>query len=263
MPLNQKLIHYIPSIPLLFLILFAVVGFSLVGLWIIRRFFSHEIMKSHNDVAGFMFATLGVIYAVLLAFVVVVVWENYERANADISAETNCLTIMYRGSEIFPEPERERLRYLLREYVEVTIKKDWDALARGESSPEMNGILLDIWKTYLHYSPRTDAQKIIYAESVQALRDFTSLRRELLHHATEGLPGLLWLVLIAGGMITIAFTFFFGTENVHAHTVMTALLAALIGLLFFTILSMDFPFTGDFRLSSEPFRQMLVRWLKP
>ena len=33
--------------------------------------------EKHNEVAGFIFATVGVVYAVLLAFVVIVVWEQF------------------------------------------------------------------------------------------------------------------------------------------------------------------------------------------
>jgi uncharacterized integral membrane protein len=263
MPLNQKIIYSIPGIPLLLIILFVVVGLSLLGLWTVRRFFSHEILKAHNDVAGFMFATLGVVYAVLLAFVVIIVWESYERTNADVSAEANCMMMMYRGSEIFPDPEKKHLRSLLRDYANVVIEKEWKSLARGESSPETDKIMLDIWKAYLRYTPGTEAQKIIYAESISTLHQFSALRRQLVQHAMEGLPALLWLVLIVGGVITVAFTFFFGTENLHAQTVMTALLAALIGLMLFTILSMDFPFTGDFKISPETFRQLLTRWSQP
>jgi len=263
MPFNQKIIYHIPSLPLLLIILIVIISISMLGLWLVRRFFSHEILKPHNDVAGFMFATLGVVYAVLLAFVVIIVWENYERANADVSAEANCMMMMYRGSDIFPEPEKKQLHSLLRDYANANIEKEWKALARAESSTEIDKILLDIWKVYLLYTPRTEAQKIIYAESISTLHQFSSLRRELVHHATEGLPGLLWLVLIAGGMITIAFTFFFGTENIHAQHVMTALLAALIGLMLFIILSLDFPFTGDFSISPEPFKQLFIRWQQP
>jgi len=260
MPLNQQIIYHIPGVPLLLLILFIITSLSLLGLWLVRRFFSHNILKPHNDVAGFIFATLGVVYAVLLAFVVIIVWENFERTNADVSTEANCLMMLYRGSEIFPEPEKKQLRSLLRDYATVMLEKEWPALARGETSPDTDKLLLGIWKAYLLYTPRTDAQRTVYAESISTLHEFSRLRLELVHHAREGLPGHLWLVLIVGGMITIVFTFFFGTENLSAQSVMTALLAALIGLLLFTILSMDFPFTGDFQINPEAFQQLLIRW---
>ena len=38
----------------------------------------------HNDVAGFIIAVVGVIYAVLLAFVVIVSWENFSQAESTV-----------------------------------------------------------------------------------------------------------------------------------------------------------------------------------
>ena len=261
MLLNHKLIYFIPGFPLLLIIIVVVVGLSLMGQFIVRRYISHEILKLHNDVAGFMFSTLGVIYAVLLAFVVIIVWENYESTSSHVTDETNCMEILYRSSDVFPNPEKERLRSLLKSYAIVVVDKEWPAMARGESSPEIEKIEGNLWKVYLHdIKPRTELQKAFYAESVKALGEVSKMRGKRLLQAQTGIPSLLWIVLIAGGVITLAFTFFFGTENLEAQAIMTALLAAIMALMFFTILSLDFPFTGDIRISPEPFKQLLMRW---
>lgn len=261
MPLSQKIIYFIPAFPLLLILLVVVVGLSILGQFIVRRYISHEILKLHNDVAGFMFSTLGVIYAVLLAFVVIIVWENYESTSSHVTEETHCMEIMYRSSDAFPNPEKERLRSLLKDYAIDAVDKEWPAMAKGESSPEIEKIERNIWGVYLHdIKPRTDLQKAFYTESVKALGEVSKMRGERLLQARTGIPSLLWLVLIAGGLITLAFTFFFGTENLEAQTIMTALLAAIMALMFFTILSLDFPFTGSVTVSHEPFKQLLMRW---
>jgi len=47
-------------------------------------------------------------------------------------------------------------------------------------------------------------------------------------------------------------------EDVKAHVAMIALLALSIALILFTIMLLDFPFTGDISISSEPFRQLIL-----
>jgi FtsH-binding integral membrane protein len=74
----------------------------------------------------------------------------------------------------------------------------------------------------------------------------------------NGLPGLLWAVLIAGALATISFTFLFETENPKGQVVMVALFSALVALILLTILLMDFPFTGDITVTSAPFQQILL-----
>jgi hypothetical protein len=49
---------------------------ALAGLELVQRLVPAVSRKQHNDVAGFIYAALGVIYAVVLALVVIAVWEE-------------------------------------------------------------------------------------------------------------------------------------------------------------------------------------------
>ena len=74
----------------------------------------------------------------------------------------------------------------------------------------------------------------------------------------NGLPDLLWVVLIAGALTTVSFTFLFETGNPKGQVVMVALFSALVALILLTVLLMDFPFTGDITVPSTPFQQLLL-----
>ena len=107
MSLIQLLLYHIPT----FLIGFFIVAFyvfsTIMGLIIIRKFYPYKRCKDHNDIAGFIFATLGVIYAVILAFTVVVTWEQFEKANDVTDQEAECLSSLYRDTVAFPVEFRE------------------------------------------------------------------------------------------------------------------------------------------------------------
>jgi hypothetical protein len=66
----------------------------------------------------------------------------------------------------------------------------------------------------------------------------------------------MWVVLLAAGMITIGFSFFFGIENVWAQVLMVAALAATISLVLFLILTLDQPFSGVAAIEPEAFLQL-------
>jgi purine-cytosine permease-like protein len=65
------------------------VAISITSLLIIRKYYPHQKCKPHNDIAGFIFATLGVIYAVLLAFIVVITWQDFDKAQDITINEAN------------------------------------------------------------------------------------------------------------------------------------------------------------------------------
>ena len=53
---------------------------AMVAQALIHRWFGVGRLAKNNEIAGFKFATVGVIYAVLLAFSVIVVWEKFSAA---------------------------------------------------------------------------------------------------------------------------------------------------------------------------------------
>ena len=57
----------------------------------------------------------------------------------------------------------------------------------------------------------------------------------------------------------MSFTYLFGLENTWAHRPMVVTLAAVIGLVLFTIGAMDYPFSGGARISNEAFNLVLER----
>jgi len=63
--------------------------------------------------------------------------------------------------------------------------------------------------------------------------------------------GIVWLVLFVGAFLTVGFTFFFDTENVRAQALMTAALSLLIFTGLLTIVAIDHPFAGTFKVGPE------------
>jgi hypothetical protein len=101
-----------------------------------------------------------------------------------------------------------------------------------------------IYSTLLadHSGDRLDAVAI--GEILQELDQVTTARRERLVMSAGVVPDILWLVLFGGAALTIGFTFFFGSENLRAQSLMTGTLSLLIfgGLLI--IIAVDYPFSG-------------------
>jgi hypothetical protein len=85
-------------------------------------------------------------------------------------------------------------------------------------------------------------------------------RRDRLVDAEEGLPALLWVVLLLGGVIVVGFTYLFGLDNTLVHTLMVGALAAVIALLLFTVGALDYPFGWGVRVGPEAFELTLERF---
>ena len=254
MPFTQALLFYIPTALLGIIVVSVFVVLSVGGLLIVRRFVPHHRLKVHNDVAGAIFNTLGVAYTVLLAFVVVMAWESFDKSNLNVEKEANCLVDLYRDAVSFPKPFKDEVRSSIREYIGAVVNEEWKMLARGEASPHAHEILRTLWSSYGSYEPKTENEKIFLAESTRKLNEVGELRRLRLMDSRTGIHPILWSILLIGGIATIGFTFFFGSENFMAQILMAATLALVLALILFTILLLDFPFTGGLNIPASAFK---------
>lgn len=256
MPFAQRLLLTIPPVPLCLLMIVIAIGLSVGGLLITRRYLSHQKRKIHNDVAGPLFATIGVVYAVLLAFVVVAVWEGFDRSSLNVRNEANAVADLYLDAVAFPEAQQQEIRVLLADYVKAVVNSEWRTIQHGEVSIVVNEVMKKIWGVYAGYAPRNATEEIFLRESVDKLNQLGELRRMRIIDSGTGVHGLIWFVLIMGGIITIVFSFFFGTENHGVQMIMTIFLAVLIALILFTVLELDYPFSGDFTIRPTAFQQL-------
>ena len=258
MPFSQWLLLKIPTLFLGVLVVGSSVILAILGLLFVRRLIPHHRLKLHNDVAGPIFGTLGVVYAVLLAFVVIVVWQNFDKSDLNVEKEANCLADLYKDAEAFSQEFKYKARSLINEYIETVIYKEWPMLSRGEENLQAAGVTARLWKLYSSYLPQGPTEQIFLEESVAKLNTLSDLRMVRLMDARSGVHPVLWFVLIVGGINTIIFTFVFGTENLRAQIAMAVLLAILISLILFTILVLDFPFSGGISVTDNAFRQVLT-----
>ena len=73
----------------------------------------------------------------------------------------------------------------------------------------------------------------------------------MLVSADGNVPGILWFVLFSGAIVTVGYTFFFGTQNLHAQSMMTGALSALVFSGLLTAIVIDHPFAGSVKVEPE------------
>lgn len=247
--------NWLASVPLWIAVLLVVVlptALAMAGCLWIRRLVTLERLTSNNEVAGFKFAVLGVLYAVLLGFVVVVVWEKFRDAEAAVAQEAGDAASLYRLSNGL-EPERQQIvRDHLGSYLRVAIAQDWPSMAQGTISPDGTAAVNDLYAAIMADRASDGRSIALFSNMLSQLDSLTQARRARLVLARGVVPGVIWGVLLLGAAATVGFTFFFGTHNLRAQALMTGLLAVVVfeGLL--VILEVNHPFTGQVAVGYEP-----------
>ena len=229
---------------------------AVIGSLVVRRSVGAERLAAHNDVAGFIYAVIGVVYAVLLGFTAIIVWEQFRNAQEGAELEANALADLYRNAQVFPAQVRDQVESRLRDYARLVVDEEWPAMAREQSSPTTWDAYNQLWATYHEFKPEDDHQRTWYDESIQRLNQLGEQRRDRLLSIQTAVPTVMWVVLLGAGAVTIGFSFLFGTRNAWAHAVMSSALALTIGIVLLSILALEHPFGGLTRVSPEAFHQV-------
>jgi hypothetical protein len=230
---------------------------AMSGAVLVRRFVRLDRLRANNEVAGFMFATVGVLYAVLLGFAVLIAWEKFSEAESAVAQEASAVATLYRLAEGVGGGPGNALRNSLTHYLKSAIAADWPAMERGTESRAVTQALSGAYSALLTFAPGDSRGATLLAEALHQLDVLTRARRTRLILAPGVIPRVLWFVLSGGAVVTIGFTLFFGTENPRVQVTMTGMLSFLVfsGLLIIT--AIDHPFAGPVRVHSEPLSTVL------
>ena len=222
------------------------VSVSLLLLWVVRSLVPAERLRPHNEVSGFVYAVIGVIYAVILGFVVITVWEGFQDAETTARLEATAVRDLYRISEGLPEPSGQEMQEALVAYASAVISEEWPAMTDGVTSGAQSMDEIDgLWAVIYDIEATTPAEEGLYASALEQLLSLSNHRRERLEDAESGLLVMMWAVMIGGAVLTVLFPCLFGVENGLVHSLIIATLAASIGLLLFVVYDLDRPYEGD------------------
>jgi hypothetical protein len=250
--LNVLWFYQIPNWQLGSLVIGAFTIFSIVGFVMTRKWVA-SFKSHHNDVVSCFVATIGVLYAVLLAMIAVASWNNYTNVDSLVSQEADLVHAMFRDADAFPSPHRERFRSLLHDYVDTVIDVEWPSLRQGLEEKRAAMAVDAIFNEWISFQPKTEKENVVATEIFQRLNNFSTVRRNRIQTGLSGLMPVLWVVVIVGAVLNLGMTFLFWMDDRRVHFAMTALLGATIGMVVYLILALDHPLWGDVSVAPTAF----------
>jgi hypothetical protein len=240
------------------LIIVATVLLALLGLVLVRRTVPFDRLARHTDVAGYVYAVIGVIYAVILAQVVIAAWQEYQDARTVAEGEANAVLNLARLAQVWPEEDRARVEDALSAYAKHVVEVEWPAMAQNQFDESGHTSLVhDLWQAVNEAGVRAEDLDPVYIASLQQLDTLDEARRSRVLLSRDRLPEAMTLTLVIGAVVTVGFSYFFAVEDGWIQGLMTASLATLIALLLLLEYQLDTPYKGVSAI--EPTAMELVR----
>lgn len=242
-----------------FVVVLVAVALALAGQVLVQRSVPLPLRESHNTAIGMIYAALYVMYALSLAFSLFIVWSGFREAQLATASEADAVGDLYQLASEFPEPERHRIQELSRSYARVVPEEEWPLLGgdrEGRGSPQAQALADELVETIEHFEPATSTQQTLYGQGITLVQVLDDNRELRLLESYQGVPRILWVVLLGGGVLTISFGFLFGMKSPWLHRLTVTALTVLVVLILYTIHLIEYPFTSDVQVSPAPFESV-------
>lgn len=235
---------------------FGAVALADAMLPVARRVFPLEACERNANFAGGSLAIVGTIYAIIVGFVVVVVWESHSEAEATVAQEANALADLERMSQGFPVEIRRQVHEAERTYLRLVINEEWQDMEKGESSVRAHASLVELWAVYTDMDAG-ERDNPLYEQSLTRLNEVGDNRRLRLLASSDRVPILMWLLVYLGALATLGLCYSFGIGRGPQARIILWILSGTIGFSIFLIAGMDGPFNGDLKVEPEAFSFVL------
>ncbi|MBL6937006.1 MAG: DUF4239 domain-containing protein [Alphaproteobacteria bacterium] len=229
----------------------------MLGLFVFNRFSDARHREKDTETVGLTYAIVAVVFAVLIAVIIVDVWETFARSDEITTAEANQLTGLLLDSAGLPDNERDKVRADVSRYIDIVTKSEWPSQQRGDLADEVfkpGWLVVGRLSTQLAaFEPKTTGENTIKAEMLRTVNNLIKARRTRIIASGVHLPDVVWDMLLIAGVVAVFYTYLFGAHLFAIHLTITGLIAATIALTFTLIVALDYPFRGDVSVGDDAF----------
>lgn len=237
---------------------------AVAGVWLSRQVIGVETLRPSNGEVGNYIQALGSIYAVVAAFVIYVVWGQWNDARTQVEREASEVVDLFRLADGFPDDSRRELQTKLRQYADTVLYVELDAHARcDEKSIERTNELLDgVWTVLHRCEPCSECHKSLHAEALSLYNELSDIRTARITSARTRMPVGLRILLYIGALILVGSMFLIAIDRFWVHALITAALAAAVTHILFIVEDLDDPFAGNWtvpRIAFERARDYMAK----
>lgn len=233
-----------------------------LAVYFVRRVNREELMQQNNEAAGQVFTIVGGLHAVLIAFVLISLFDGVATAEQATFKEADGLVAASWAADSLPEPARSQVKSLSVSYVDRVVRDEWPRLIEGDAHVGQEGWddlarMRSLVSSTQADSEWQNGQKI---EAATKLWDVYQARQQRLTTAgSGGVSTVMWFALLAGSVMSVALPLMFGGPRKITHIVIVSILAGALALLLFATHQLQNPYGGGAQVSPEAFMSALAR----
>jgi hypothetical protein len=229
-----------------------------LGTYLFRKYIRIRILRSHNEVTGFLFFAIASFYALLLSFVVFVVWGQLNETRNNVSKEGSSAMGLYRDIKFYPDTiESKQLMAVYLDFVFNVVDEEFPNMECMKPVIKTPGAFNKVFYKMEHLNPKNPFQIQLVSEMFNHLNELATCRGLRTSGETE-IPAPIWLPMIIGAFITMFCAMLLDIEHTRMHVILNSLLGMFIGMILFIIILLDHPYTGSLGIKPKSYKQIFT-----
>jgi len=209
-----------------------------------------EALHVEVHAVGAYLAVIGALYGIIVAFLMFVVWEQFNRVQTGIAKEAAALEDLCRVAAFLSARDSgSRIRLAVRRYIKSTTGDEVARLARGEESAVAREQFAALAQAVRGAEVTTGKDDVVFDELLRAFARVMEARDDRLTISTSRIPGTLWNMVVFVSAVVFGGFLALGVHSLGLSLLMVAAVAGSITFLLATLKDMDNPFVGVWTVS--------------
>jgi hypothetical protein len=201
--------------------------------------------RAFKGVSPGLLPPLGILFGLLVAFLVAQAWSDVDRAESAVNHEASALRAVVILSESLPGETGGRLRALVRQHIQVAKTEEWPAMAHRRATLVMiPTALAQALRTTLAAAVQGEGQVAVQRAIVAALENALDARRQRILASQSEVNSIKWTSLIVQAICTLAAIAMVHSDNRRTAALAMGLFSTAMAVCVLLIATHDRPFTG-------------------
>ncbi|APA97311.1 DUF4239 domain-containing protein [Nocardia seriolae] len=196
-----------------------------------------------------------------MAFVVVILWQQYDTSHAHTASEGKALVSVYETVNDMPEPARGQIQGLVEDYTKQVVGQEWEVMDEQRRLSPATLATLDDLREAVAAAPATSAEDTATQDKAMTGVDaIVEARYDRGLDAGYRLPVFLYVALWFATIMLLLGTVFSGILVTKRSILMTGLFGLVIGAVIVAVYQLDRPFSGGNHVAKDAYQLALARF---
>jgi hypothetical protein len=234
---------------------YAMVGRVLPGRW--RK---TDVEESEGFAIESVNVLIGLLFSILLAFLIATVLSDYDKASSDAQDEANAIGAVHSLARGVSGPAQALWKGDSKNYTMLVINDDWPLMQRHEASEPAWTALGKLRNDIFALQPANDLEQKIQDKAIDKVQDIFDSRRTRVGLVNAGIPDFMWYTLLAGAVLVALFPLLTKPHPTGRLLLAVAIQGAVVAASLYLVTVLNHPFSGIFRVEPSAFQILLDRF---